>query len=369
MNHRPACTADLFKAVSRQFKKVSLLLLVCSPFTQLWAAKEVSISENESSFILDNGIVTARVSKRTGDLMSLKYESLEMLDTSEGRGFGYWSHDTSRGDRTTRITIDPKSNGGERGEVSVKGVSNGRPMGSGPGGSVIADIEIRYALGRGDSGVYTYSIFTHPTNCPGTSFGEARFCAKLNDDVFDWLTVDANRNMKLITAYDWNHGTVMNMKEARRMNTGIYKGQVEHKYDYSANQFDTLAWGWSSSEKHVGIWFINPTTEYLSGGPTKVELSAHRDATFNTNALNAPAPPCLLNYWRSSHYGGSICSIAAGEEWTKVIGPFLIYCNSGPRAMTRCGRTRLRVRPGNPRHGHTTGWKAWIIRMRTNAEP
>src|SRR5207302_9521711 len=116
-----------------------------------------------------------------------------------------------------------------------------------------------------------------------------------------------------------------------RMNTGIYKGQVEHKYDYSANQFDVLAWGWSSTEKHIGIWFVNPTIEYLSGGPTKVELSAHRDATFG-NDPNAPAPPCLLNYWRASHNGGSRCEMDQGETWTKVTGPFLIYCNAGPEA-------------------------------------
>ena len=138
---------------------------------------------------------------------------------------------------------------------------------------VIADIEIRYALARGDSGVYTYSIFDHPTNYPATGVGEARFCAKLNDALFDWMTVDANRNMKMITAYDWNHGTVMNLKGARRINSGILKGQVEHKYDYSANQFDVRAWGWSSTPKRVGVWFVNPSVEYLSGGPTKFELS------------------------------------------------------------------------------------------------
>lgn len=295
----------------------------------------VAISEDESSFTLTNGMVSARVSKRSGDLTSLRYKGLELLDNSSARPSGYWSHDATRGERTRRITIDPKANGGERGEVSVVGVSGGNPMGSGPGGSVIADIEIRFSLGREDSGIYTYSIFTHPTNYPGTSVGEARFCAKLNDDIFDWMTVDANRNMKMITTYDWNHGTQMNMKEARRMNSGLYKGQVEHKYDYSANQFDVRAWGWSSTKKQVGLWYVNPSVEYLSGGPTKVELSAHRDATFNTNNLTAPAPPTLLNYWRGSHYGGSICSIAQTDAWTKVIGPFLIYCNSGrmPDAM------------------------------------
>ena len=288
----------------------------------------VVVSENENSFTLANGIVTAEVAKRSGDLTSLKYHGLEMLDAHGGRQAAYWSHNAARGQQITRITIDPKTNGGERGEVSIKGISGGNQMGSGPGGSVIADIEIRFALGRGDSGVYTYSIFSHPTNYPGTSVGEARFCMKLNDDIFDWMTVDANRNMKMISTYDWNHATQMNMKEVRRMNSGLYKGQVEHKYDYSANQFDVRAWGWSSSDKHVGIWLVNPSVEYLSGGPTKYELSSHRDATFNTNALDAPAPPTLLNYWRGSHYGGSICNIGTNDAWTKVIGPFLIYCNS-----------------------------------------
>jgi rhamnogalacturonan endolyase len=292
----------------------------------------VTVTEDAGSYTLANGIVTARVDKRSGDLVSLGYKNLEMLQPgSRGAVGGYWSHDVSRGDRSGHITIDPKGNGGERGEVSVQGRYNGRPLGSGPGGGVKADIEIRYTLARNDSGIYTYCVFTHATNHPATSVGEARFCAKLNDDLFDWMTVDSNRNLKVITAYDWNHGTVMNFKEARRMNSGQYKGQVEHKYDYSANQFETRAWGWTSSEKQVGLWFINPTTEYLSGGPTKVELSAHRDATFGHDT-NAPAPPCLLNYWRSSHYGGSVCAIARGEAWTKVIGPFLIYCNS---AQTR----------------------------------
>lgn len=295
----------------------------------LSAQNTVTVSEDEDSFTLANGVITSKISRHSGDLLSLQYKNLEMLDAGNRSQSAYWSHNTARGKEIVdRVTIDPKTNGGERGEISVKTISNGGQMGSGPGGSVAADIEIRYTLGRGDSGLYTYCIFTHPTNYPATSVGEARFCSKLNSDIFDWMTVDSNRNLEMITAYDWDHGTQLNFKEARRMNTGIYKGQVEHKYDYAANQFEVRTWGWSSTRHNVGIWFINPSVEYLSGGPTKMELSAHRDATFNTHALTAPAPPCLLNYWRSSHYGGSVCSIAATDMWTKVIGPFLIYCNS-----------------------------------------
>ena len=307
-------------AVAAAFVLLPLVLQAGSP-------DPVRISADDASFTLGNGLVTARIARRSGDLLSLEYKHLEMLDTS-GRQGGYWSHNAARGQPVTRITIDPQTNGGERGEVSVEGVAHGNALGSGPGGGVIADIEIRYALGRGDSGIYTYSIFSHPTNYPATSVGEARFCLKLNDDLFDWMTVDAKRNMKMITTYDWNHGTQMNFKESRWMNTGVYQGMVEHKYDYAANQFDVRAWGWSSSDRQVGLWLVNPSVEYLSGGPTKFELSSHRDATFNTNALTAPAPPTLLNYWRGSHYGGSICNVAATDAWTKVIGPFLIYCNA-----------------------------------------
>jgi len=306
----------------------AVLLAGLLPARCATAAASVTVAEDESSFTLDNGLIRARAAKRSGDLISLKYQDQEILSGGSSHPAGYWSHNTAKGRTTARVSIDPQTNGGERGEVSIKGLSDGGPMGSGPGGSVVADIEIRYALGRADSGLYTYSILEHPASYPATSLGEARFCAKLNDELFDWMTVDARRNMKMLTAYDWDHGTVMNFKEARRMNSGRYQGQVEHKYDYAANQFEVRAWGWSSTAKDLGVWFVNPTIEYLSGGPTKVELSAHRDAIF-TSDLNAPAPPTLLNYWRGSHYGGSACSVAPGEAWTKVVGPFLIYCNAG----------------------------------------
>jgi rhamnogalacturonan endolyase len=281
----------------------------------------VTMVEDNANFTLANGHVTARISKRSGDLVSLKYKDLELMGSGSGHPAGYWSHTPTAGRPVDLVTIDPKANGGARGEVSVKGISGGARQGQGPGGSAIADIEIRYALGRDDSGLYTYCIFTHQADYPATSVGEARFGVKLDGNVFDWMTIDANRNRQMPTSADWDKGTPLNMKEARRMTTGLYAGQAEHKYDYSAIQFEIPAFGWSSTTKHVGLWFVNPTIEYLSGGATKVELTGHLD-------VNTGAAPTLLNYWRGSHYGGSRCDIAQGESWVKVVGPFLIYCNA-----------------------------------------
>jgi rhamnogalacturonan endolyase len=95
--------------------------------------------------------------------------------------------------------------------------------------------------------------------------------------------------------------------------------------------------GQISSEK-VGFFIINPSQEYLSGGPTKVEFLGHRDT-------NPVAAPCVLNYWRSSHYGGAEVNVAPGEQWTKVVGPFLLYVNSGetPQAIYDDAKARATV--------------------------
>ncbi len=286
----------------------------------------VTVAEDSNTFTLSNSAIVAKVAKRSGDLISLRYKSLELLGSASGHPFAYWSHDASSGRHSVAVTTDPNSNGGERAEVAVQSISEGRALGNGPGGGVIADIEIRYSLGRRDRGIYTYCVFAHKAEYPSTSVGEARFCAKLNRQVFDWMTIDARCNKQMPTPDDWDKGTPLNMKEARRLNSGIYAGEVEHKYDYSAIQFDIPAFGWSSTKQHVGFWFINPSIEYLSGGATKVELTGHLDN-------NAGAAPTLLNYWRGSHYGGSSCVLAQGEAWTKVIGPFLIYCNTGREAQ------------------------------------
>ena len=168
------------------------------------------------------------------------------------------------------------------------------------------------------------------------------------------------------TPEDWDQGTQMNMKEARLMNTGIYKGQVEHKYDYSAVQFEIPAFGWSSTEHHVGFWFVNPTIEYLSGGATKVELTGHLD---NGDG----ADPTLLNYWRGSHYGGSSCVLSNGEQWTKVIGPFfdLLQFRRFARSIVEKDALAKKKMAAHEAEdfGHTlTGFPVLIIRIQTERQ-
>jgi len=338
----------------KTLQRTSLAAGILALALQLSCSTEpkVTLTEDTETYTMDNGIVAVRVSKVSGDLVSFRYQGRELFATtlspdfhpaaheaepvdnpnwrepeigSSGKGHGYWSHDAigPRGSAPAipSVTIDPSKNGGRRAEVSIRAVSNGRRMGTGPGssaeGNFMADLEIRYTLDRGEAGVYTYSIFDHKPEHGLAMMTEARYCAKLAD-FFDWMSVAPNRD--LYYPKDYNAGD---------------------KYVYTVNQTDNPAFGWSSTTQNVGLFFINPSMEYMSGGPTKVEFLGHR----NTSAV---AEPCVLNYWRSSHYGGAEANVAAGESWVKVIGPFMIYANAGgnPEEIYADARAKAAVEQG-----------------------
>ena len=301
----------------------------------------VTVADNGGTWTLDNGILRATINKRSGNLTSLVYRGVNTM----GAG-GYWEQTPQEAPRLTQtVTIDPAKNGGARAEVAIKGVTGGTAMltPGAPGGGTKCDIEVRYAMGRGESGIYAYAIFSHPPEYAAMGVGESRYITKLNK-LFDWLSVDADRNMLECTPRDWAAGTVVHAKEQRVLRTGNYKNSVEHKYSYNAVQYKVPAFGWSSTKEHIGVWFINPTIEFLSGGATKQELVCHFDGNNNPD-------PIILDYWRGTHYGGgAMCAINAGENWSKVIGPIYVYCNAlaKPDAPSQADLDRLTATAGNP---------------------
>ena len=314
----------------------------------------VKVADEGNAFTLSNGIVTATINKRNGDLETLIYKGIDTMGHDQGRA-GYWEEDPSAAARvgglSQSITIDPAKNGGERAEVSIKGVTRGDPSagltpgspGGAQGGMVNCDLEIRYAMGRGESGVHVYAIFSHPENYGPLNVPESRYITKLNQ-TFNWISVDADRNMLECAPTDWGTGVVVHAKEQRIMSQGVYKDSVEHKYSYTAVQYKIPAYGWSSTKDHIGVWFINPTIEYLSGGASKCELVCHYGD-------NGDPDPIILDYWRGTHYGGGAsCSVPAGEKWSKVIGPIYVYVNSLAEFKTpsKADMETLAATEGNP---------------------
>jgi rhamnogalacturonan endolyase len=259
---------------------------------------DVTLTEDDANYTLANGTVTAIVAKGTGDLISLQYKGLETIYRTPERVVGAaFTQKASQGTGVAaRITIDPKTTNGDRAEVSVKGTNIT---------ALKTDMEFRFCMGRGESGIYTYCIYDHPADYPAQSWGESRWVARVAD-FFDWTGED--------------HGRELVMREVPQAMDGI-------RYTFAGSWFDHRSYGWASPAKKVGFWLINPSVEYIGGGPTKTDFLTHRDT-------NAAAPPCILLFSKSNHFGGGSVVVGAGEHWSKVIGPFFLYVNSGPDPLT-----------------------------------
>src|SRR5208282_4571798 len=68
---------------------------------------------------------------------------------------------------------------------------------------------------------------------------------------------------------------------------------------------------------------VSASVEYYSDGPMKRDLMSHIGTT-------------ILNYYESSHYGGNMTdgNWTSGEIWSKVYGPYFIYCNNITNTVT-----------------------------------
>lgn len=282
----------------------------------------VTVCQTDELWSMSNGAITVRFD-RTGRLVEFYFRGLDLLgrhSRSSATKGGYWSISESSIHRSdppvAAWLVDPRDNGGERAILSFKfppAVSSAR---------VPLQIDLRYALGRGRDSLFAYAVLRHRPGLAPFVMTNGRFALKLNPEVFDFLTVDQNRRRLMPSPADWRGGTaVADVKEARLLVTGPHAGEIEDKYGYAALLHDAKAYGWSSTSQRIGLWLINPSIEYIAGGPAKVELTGHLDT-------HPTAYPTLLNVWKGTHYGGSCLSLALDEDWSKTIGPFALYCNS-----------------------------------------
>jgi rhamnogalacturonan endolyase len=321
--------SSAFLALSALFASTAPAQTSAPKIARVTVNQPVTLTDNGDSWTMDNGIVKMTVLKRNGTIAigSLMYHGISIVPN---RG-EFWET-TPSGTVTTTVTINPATNGGERAEVSVKGVNLGgnspgagtRGTGEapdafqGPGGPRNGgmDIEVRFALERGTSGFYTTAEYTHKASYPQSGFGENRFILESMNRTFDWLSVDNDRNQLMTSDDDLRKGVVIHAKEQRILTSGVYANSVEHKYSYNAIMYKLTAWGWSSTKDHIGVYFINPSNEYIGGGAEKLDLIDHMSGT-------------LLDYWTSGHYGGGSGNhIPTGEDWKHVVGPIFVYFNS-----------------------------------------
>jgi rhamnogalacturonan endolyase len=309
----PACALRrkvfVHTALARWTVALSALFLTSVP-----AFGQVTLTDNGPSVTLANGVVTATIQKNNGQITSMTLGNLETV-----HGNVYYSMDGgSTYQQPGPCVYSITSQTQDLIDLSFFQVYANQPH--------AFDIDIHYVMQTGDSGVYSYAILNHPSTYPVTSVGEWRTVWKHPDDganfTFEKIYVDDARHGLGPSLYDIQQASPTSIAEVVHINTGPLAGQYFGKYDYNAEYYTLGTWGHASDVNQAGVWVVLGSFEFLNDGPPKQDLTIAEGYT-------------LLHYGRN-HYGGSSTNVAAGESWSKIYGPWLLYMNSCPSGADAC---------------------------------
>lgn len=279
----------------------------------------VTLTSTSTTATLSNGIVSILCTKSGATINQINYtfnnsgssQTLNLLSGGNNGGQMYWEHSNNQGlVFTYSVVADPATNGGEYAEIALYSTTQAN-----------MPFEVHYSMRRGSPGYYATAIWTHGSSDGAFGMGECRSNIYAGS-IFNWMSVDATRNKLMQVSGGTSTGAPNAPVECSLWTNGIYQGQYEDKYKYSATLGDQRVWGWSSvtangsNGKNVGLWNVSATSEYYNGGPLHPELMCHIGTT-------------ILNMLNGNHYGmGSDGSFVAGETWAKVCGPYFVYCNN-----------------------------------------
>jgi fibronectin type 3 domain-containing protein len=282
----------------------------------------VTLVDHGSTLTLANGIVSTLCTKAGATIDQINYtykngsttQTTQLLASGHNGGQLYWElGGFGTGSFSYSLVANPANNGGNYTQIRLLSAS-----------ATNGAMEVHFSMLRGSTGFYVTAIWSHRAADAAMSIGETRDNIYAGS-IFNWMSVDAARNRLMEVSGGSAIGVFNAPVEVSLWTNGLYQGQYEDKYCYSADLGVQRAWGWSSvgpGGKNVGLWNVSASAEYYNGGPMKRELMEHIGTT-------------ILNMHNGSHYGGGTDGAwTAGELWTKVYGPYFIYCNNITNTIT-----------------------------------
>ncbi|XP_021747731.1 probable rhamnogalacturonate lyase B [Chenopodium quinoa] len=283
-------------------------------------AKPVALSINEQYAIMNNGIVEVTLTIPEGHMAGIQYGGMEnVLDSSRkvsSRGYWdiFWTMKDFNGEDWLHMeNFKVITQDDDKVELSFSTQWNGGQN------SIPINIDKRFVMLRGSSGLYNYVVLDHDQSFPATKLSQIRVAYKLPDK-FNYMVISDDIQKFMPMEQDYKNGQPLAYREAimwTNSSDPTSKTAVEDKYQYSQDMKDQQVHGWiSSGEFPVGFWLIKASTEFYSAGPFKQELTSHM------------GPISLIDFF-SGHYAGQnfLLSVQDGERWQKVIGPYFVYLN------------------------------------------
>ncbi|OYV03907.1 MAG: hypothetical protein CFE26_19685, partial [Verrucomicrobiales bacterium VVV1] len=270
-------------------------VLALSSTVQAQAPSPTALEDKGKTLLLSNGIVTATIDKGSSTIDSIRYKTFEMVSPgkpvyySMGGGKSY-RQPTGAAFRIVKQTPEV---------VDVAFLQKWKP-----GNDQAVDIEVHYALKKGEAGVYTYATLSHPADYPATSIGEWRMVWGMpaKDDkswLMEKIRVDKLRAWEMPSPADLKSAKTTGIKEIVELTKGVRAGMFDCKYDFNLEYHSVGCWGHASDRNQVGAWIVLGSHEFFNDGPMKQDLSS--------------ASALIHIHFGRNHYEGSSTRIASGE--------------------------------------------------------
>ena len=282
----------------------------------------VAAMSSGKNIVLANGIVTATIQPSPAGLVSLKYGGHEIVSQRGRHKTIYFS---LNGNRDYQIISEGvfsiASRTPDMVDLSCKAVYSPSHPERFP-----CDVDLHFVLRRGQSGLYIYTVLSHPADYPDLDISNWRMVWSMPEEPGRWLMekiyVDPQRHWEIPSPSDFSQSEPTGIKEIVQLTTGTWQGRYDCKYMYSASYWDMGCWGFAGDRNKIGAWYVLGSPEFLNDGPTHADLNAESGV--------------LEILFNQIHYNGSSIHVLRGEAWQKIYGPYLLYCNSSPDSGDAC---------------------------------
>jgi rhamnogalacturonan endolyase len=285
---------------------------------------EVTARTDADHITLNNGLIRAVVDTKTGTVTSFQQlggaQPVELI--AKGQSL-YWD---SNGGLATPIPGKPGPKKGyyrpgPDNNTVVKLASNTArqadvQVDTGPSEFYPFKVEYHFIMQDGLSGLYCYTVVRHPADLPAGNLAQTRFVFRTaaDDNVFNYWTVGRGKTIRIPRS-----DVVKQVTDATFL---LQDGSVKTKYLNSVYFARTPVYGTIGvhADGSHGIFMVEPFGDFHNGGPSRQGQTVHDDV--------------LLRVVQDGHFGASSVVVAAGETWSKVYGPFLVYANRASNPNT-----------------------------------
>ncbi len=268
-----------------------LFALLCFPFFGL--SQKISVQESGNTIQLDNGIIAVSFNKNNADLNALTVKGVSLLGKA-GRAY-LLAPDFNMSPSVCRVIRKTDS----LVELSFLHVASNH-----------FTYDLHYLLKTGDAGIYCYLLESHNAKDSIGNYGQTRWGIKADESLFDYHLVRDSIQGPMPKMSELTH-------DVQDWTFLMPDSSYYTKYDYADYIEDRFVHGMAGS-KGYGLFVINPSHEYLNGGPTKQYQNVH-------------STPFLINMFNCGHF---LSDVRKGDnliadDWKKLNGPFFLYIAEG----------------------------------------